>query len=443
MRKRLLSILLVTVLLLTSGVFSLSASAEDEVRTDLSGKIVVGGWPSGDKALEEIIPAFKEKFPNVEVELNFMSSGDFVQQLQTSVAAGAGAPDVAMVKQLNIGQFKDADGFENLLAEPYNAGQYQDLFPEFKWNLATSTDGEKMIGIVWDVGPATFFYRKDIFEEVGLPSDPEEVTKLMSTWDGYLEVAEKVYIPNQRWLLHTAGALLGWNFLNLDFYDEDLNLKLDTPEARAALETALTIRENGWDAEIVDMWSNEVRAMIGDGSIASMVVGCWFGSSLKLTMAPDAAGLWGVTRIPGGIPDSNEGGSFMVIPSQSQNKEIAWEFIKFALMNPESQNAMFKKVDYFPGLKTAWEDPIYSEGDPYFDNQKTRALWAEIAGNIKPSFATPLNEATYNIMNNTVNAGINEGKTAEEIIKMTEEQILQETRQEREQFMKILEAAGK
>ena len=106
---------------------------------------------------------------------------------------------------------------------------------------------------------------------------------------------------------------------------------------------------------------------------------------MKSWIAPESAGKWGVCRLPAGIADSNQGGSYLAIPSQNQNKEAAWVFIQFALATKEVQNAMFEAVDYFPGYKTAWGDPIYDEEGPYFAGQKTRALWADIAANVQPT----------------------------------------------------------
>ena len=39
------------------------------------------------------------------------------------------------------------------------------------------------------------FYRRDIFEKAGLPTDPAEVAKLLSTWESYIETGKKVNDP--------------------------------------------------------------------------------------------------------------------------------------------------------------------------------------------------------------------------------------------------------
>ncbi len=405
--------------------------------------IVVGGWPAGDDAFKAIIPGFNEKYPNVKVELNFQQTTDHHQQLSTALAAGTGAPDVAMLEQAWVGRYKDGGGFENLLDEPYNAGDLKDDFVQYKWDLATSVDGEKTIGLVWDIGPATLFYRRDVFKEVGLPSEPEEVEKYLSTWDGVLDAAEKVYIPNERWLLPSAFYLYTWNYMNRDFYNDKLELTLDKPGTTEALEAAITMRKNGWDAQLPSMWENEATAGLGGGNLCMVVAGCWYGGFLKSWIDPEGAGDWGVSRIPGGIADSNWGGSYLAIPSQSKHKGAAWEFVKYALATKEGQNGMFEAVDYFPGYIPAWDDPMYDEPDPYFGGQKTRQLWVDISKSIQPTFTTLMDSTTEETLNNTVNTGINEGWPAARIIEEAKKQIEITTREDRDKFIDILKDAGK
>ena len=404
--------------------------------------LTVSGWPAGDDAFKAIIPVFEAEHPGVKVELQFGSTSDHHQALVTAIAAGSGAADVVMLEQAWVGRFKDGTGFENLLAEPYLAGDFKDDFVDYKWDLAVSIDGSQMIGLVWDIGPATIFYRRDVFEDAGLPSDPEAVDELLSTWDGVLEAAQKVYIEGERWLLPSASYLYEWIWMNRDFYNENLELNVEKEGAQEALEAAIEMRTLGLDAQIDDMWSNEANAAFGSGTIAMVAAGCWYGGFIKSWIAPDTEGLWGVAHMPAGISTSNWGGSYLAIPSQSQNKELAWEFIKFALVNADSQNAMFEAVDYFPGYIPAWDAELYDEPDPFFGGQKTRALWVEVAKATIPTFSTLMDATAESAMQTAVRTGLNENKTAEEIIADMKTRIENETRDEYDVMVELMEDAG-
>ena len=266
----------------------------------IKGTITVGGWPSGDDGFEAAMEGFHKVYPNIEVEMQFTDTTAHHQALQTALSAGDGAPDVAMVEGAYVAQYRESSALTNLLEEPYNAGELEKDFVEFKWDQCKSADGSAVRLIPWDVGPCTYFYRTDIFEECGLPTDPDEVAELMSTWDGVLEVARKVNIPGKRWLLPDASYLYFELFCNRDYYDEDLNLQLERDGDLDCLNAVIKMREEGLDMN-VDMWGTEATAAYGDGSLVSVCTGGWFGGFLKTDYAPDASGKWGVAKMPGGV----------------------------------------------------------------------------------------------------------------------------------------------
>jgi ABC-type glycerol-3-phosphate transport system substrate-binding protein len=404
--------------------------------SSISGEIIVAGWPSGDTAFEAIIPKFNELYPNVEVTLQFQASADHHKKLLTSLAAGAGAPDVAMVESGYVGGFRDKPGFVNLMDDPYNVAKYESDFVNYKWQMAVSIDGDQMIGLPWDIGPITLFYRRDIFEEVGLPSEPEKVQELLSTWEGYLDVARKVNIPGERWMVASAADVFMTPWMNRDFYNDDLSFRFDTKESLDLLEISQSIREEGLDAK-VDLWGNEWGAMMKEGKIATQIAGSWFGGFIKDWVAPDTAGKWGVASIPGEV--TNWGGSFLAIPEQSKNKEAAWAFIEFALATKEAQNDMFKAVDYFPAYIPAWDDPMYEEEDPFFGNMKTRKFWVSIAEKTKPSFVTMMDRQTETLLKSTVTTGLDQGMSPEEIMEKAKAEILQATEQDRQLMKELME----
>jgi multiple sugar transport system substrate-binding protein len=289
--------------------------------------ITIGGWPSADVAFKAAMAGFNAKYPNIKVEIEMAETGAHHQALQTSLAAGQGAPDVVMIEGAYIAQYRDSEALLNLLDAPYNAGKYQHDFVGLKWNQAYSSDQKRLVAFSWDIGPSTYFYRADIFEEVGLPSDPEEVAKLTSTWAGMLEAARKVHIPGQRWLLPEAQLMYIEFFHNRDFYDEKLNLLLDRPGDIECLNAVIEMRKNKLDMN-VNMWNTEAYAAFDNGSLVSVVTGAWFGGFLKDDIDPDGSGNWRATVLPGGVTGMGMGGSFLAIPRQSKHPAEAWAFLE-------------------------------------------------------------------------------------------------------------------
>jgi multiple sugar transport system substrate-binding protein len=402
---------------------------------------IVGGWPSGDAAFKAALPEFNAKYQNIKVELEFAEANTYQQALTTALAAGNNAPDVAMINDQYIAQYQDTPALLNLLDPPYNAGQYEKDIVAFKWANCVSSDGKTLRALPWDIGPATMFYRADVFADAGLPTDPEEVAKFMSTWQGVLEAAKKVYIPGKRWLTPDATYLYEAMFLNRDYYDRDLNFHLDRPGDIECLNAALEIRKNKWDMTIKHN-SPEANAAYANGSLGMIIRGCWHGGFLKSAIDPKATGYWRITTLPGNLPSSNTGGSYIAIPKQSKNAEAAWAFIQYMLTTVKGQNDMFEAVDYYPAYKPAWNDPIYQFEDPYFGWQKTRSLWAKIGVDIKPVYTTIMEATVNTVFYNSVTNSLSKGLTPVQIKAALLADIETNTAELTRQQIQILRNAG-
>jgi len=403
-----------------------------------SGKIVIWGWPAADKAFEAILEAFNQEYPDIEVE--WVMYGGMASEardaLSTALAAGEGLPDVAMIEINDIDRFVMQGGFVDLLQEPYNAGQYKDDFVPYKWDQAITPNGQ-LLAFPWDIGPASLFYRRDVFEKAGLPSDPEAVAELLNTWDGFIEAGQKVADPdNNIFWMDNAGQIPYIYYAHKNFFDEDYNVAINNPKTLQVLQYAKQARDLGLDAQST-LWVEEWYSMLGDGQIATVIAGGWFGGFLKSFIDPEGAGNWGVVPIPED-PQQNWGGSFLAIPEASQNKEAAWAFIEFAMATADAQNRMFVAVDYFPAYKPAWENPLYQDSDFYFGGQKTRALWAEIADSPGKIITTPMDSAAEQAFNAEVARMLNEGLDPQEALNAAEQAIIEQTAQDREFLMEML-----
>ena len=88
-----------------------SSDAKDVDFSDpksISGTITVGGWPSGDDGFKAAMEGFNKVYPNIEVEWQFTDTTAHHQALQTSLSAGDGAPDVAMVEGAHVAEYRDS-----------------------------------------------------------------------------------------------------------------------------------------------------------------------------------------------------------------------------------------------------------------------------------------------------------------------------------------------
>ena len=427
--------LLVIVAIIAVVAIPVFAGGQDEAVPEGPVDIVIWGWPAADVAFEAIMPGFEELYPDINVTWEMTASDAVADALTAAIAAGSGAPDISMIEINYIDQFALFGGLVDLLQEPYNAGRYQDQFVEYKWEQATTLEGDQLVAFPWDIGPATVFYRRSLFDAAGLPSDPDSVAEMLSTWDGYLETGRQVNDPdNGVWWTDTAGNIPYIYHAHKNLFDEELNLAIDNPDTRRALEVAKTLRNEGMDLQS-DFWTEEWYAALNEGRVATTIVGSWFGGFLKSWIAADTAGDWGIAPVPQ-HPLQNWGGSFMAIPEQSENKAAAWAFIEYSMARAEPQNAIFEAVDYFPAYKPSWEDDLYDLGDPFFGGQKTRALWTEIATAQGKFITTPLDAAAEAAFTAEVTTFLEQNLSVNETIDRMEESIMQQIGQDREMLLR-------
>jgi multiple sugar transport system substrate-binding protein len=413
-------------------------TAPQPTEKKLSGEIVIWGWPSADKAFEAIIQGFNQKYPDIKVtwQMNPGMAGGTRDALATALAAGEGAPDISMIEINDIGRFVMQGGLVDLLQPPFNAGKYRDQFVAYKWDQAMSPDG-RLLAFPWDIGPASIFYRRDIFKKAGLPDAPEDVAKLFSTWQGYLDAGKKVANPakNQFWMSNASDIPYIY-YAHKNFFDENYNVAVNNPRTKQLLEYALEARKLKFDAKI-PTWTQEWYSAIGNGQIATLIIGCWFGGFLKSWIDPQGAGNWGVVPIPED-PLQNWGGSFLAITEQSKNKEAAWAFIEYAMATADAQNRMFVTVDYFPAFKPAWDNPLYMEGDAYFGGENTRALWTKIATSPGKIFTTPMDATAEQAFMSEVVKMLDQNLDPQETLNNAEKAIQDATARDRETLMKML-----
>lgn len=410
--SRLLKYLLIgAVILLLGGV----VYAQDAP----SGTITLWGWSYDSMEATGLIDAFKAEYPDVNVEIVVYNAGDTYQNLQLACSAGQGAPDVVQIENSHLAGYVALDGCLTDITD--HVEPMLDQFNAYKWQDA-ELDG-KYYAVPWDSGPVVLYYRQDIFEQAGLPTDSESVSKLVSTWDSYLDVCKTIKEQTGHLCFANSRAandarlyeIALWQ-QGLGYYDEAGNVTVDSPENVATLEKLGEF----WDADVTSEsqpWTDPWYAELGgtaDDAVASLVEASWMGVFLKTWVAADIPGAWGVAYMPafadGQVRAANDGGSTLAIPAESDNKDAAWAFIEFMLARPENQLTQFAYNDFLPALESTYSDPIFNEPDAFFGDQTPRQIYLDVASKIPTARVYGPN---YSLMNGHVATAIQRYATGE------------------------------
>ncbi|MXV19396.1 ABC transporter substrate-binding protein [Deinococcus xianganensis] len=390
--------------------------------------LTVAAFPSLDSAIKAILPAWNKLHPNVTINLQAQQFADHHNAMTTALATGQGLPDVMAIEIGYVGKFAEGQGLENLNSAPYSAAQYKKLFTPFTIAQATSADG-RFIAMPTDIGPGTFFYRKDVLDKAGV-----NPVNMQRSWESYIASGKTIKAKTGAYLVNTAASV--YNLVirtNLKtgegiYFDKQNNLLVGPDNARfvRAMTLAKQVRDAGLDAKIGE-WSNEWYDAFKKGTVATQFSGAWLQGALQNWMAPDTKGLWRVQNLPEkGF--ASWGGSFYAVPSKAKNKQWAWEFIKFMTLNQGSQITAFKDNGAFPALIAAQKDKAFSEPVAFLGGQKARVLWRDAAAKTQPIDVNKYDSIADQILQTELTNVLEQGKDVKQALADARAQIARRAR---------------
>src|SRR5690625_862160 len=396
-----------------------SSDAEDvtipDNPEDVEGDITVWAWELESNYLEKAgVPGFNKEYPNVNVTVEESGVDQVYQKVSAGMSSGgSGLPDVFQVENNRIHSFTNEfpDGLVDLIVLGFD--EHEDKFAESKVEGLKTEDG-MLAAAPRDLGPVGVMYRTDIFEEVGI--DPTKI----ETWDDYIEAGKQV-------VDHTEKSFLGMDNEGLFrimlqqqgayFFTEDGKLDLTSPEAEKAIGVIEEMRDSGI-LTYTNNWDGQVAAM-KNGEVATHPGAVWW-SGTMIEQMPELSGKWDVFELPafegGDTRAANDGGSALAISSASENKAAAYSFVEFATTDIDSQIKGLTNRGLFPSLTAAYDEPIFSEDQEYFNNQPFFEKFADTVSDIPPVNHAPGELEVRSIMGSEFESFLLENKESEQVL---------------------------
>jgi len=402
-----LSILTMSVILVACGSSGEASSNEESESND---PVELTMWYWGDES-EEIENKVNEQFENIEFQVQKQPSGeDYKTRLQTTLAGGGEGPDIVAMDSWITDFLPNHDMFLNL--NDYGAEELGDTYLDWKIEMATTeTEGgeEKLIALPIDVGPVGLFYRADLFEEAGLPSEPDEVAAELQDWEDYLE-ASRILAEETGAKMYTADEL----YRNITgqteelYFNEDGEFIADQPHIKNAFDTAVQAYQEG--ITIVSESGSEKRAMMNTSDVGSLIHATWFTGDV-VDSAADHAGKWRVAFPPGG--GGNQGGSFLGALESTEHPEEAYEVIEW-ILNPENQLESQVNHGLFPSTPEVYDAPEMQEEVDFFGDQVINEVFAQSAEDVNIVHRTEDDTFVEASILEQLQLVINENKDSEE-----------------------------
>ncbi len=279
----------------------------------------------------------------------------FIQNLvNTSLAISTRAPtyDIMNVDGSNLATFAKHLIPPQELAEKYPDLTYSDLDINGFARAGMSFSGKYPQDLIFppyekELGGSVFefpqdmpvmlrFYRKDLFDKEGITPG--------KTWDEYLEDIKMFDDPNKG--IFGAGSMalshpsIIFEFLNhlhsfggkiWELDDKGVRCTINTPEAVAALENFIRLKDYSDPASASSTWA-ELSILMAVGRVANAIQWADYASVVNNPVQSLTAGKWDYTINPAGPQGSYStfGGAGIGVSRYSRNPEVAWLWLQWA-----------------------------------------------------------------------------------------------------------------
>jgi len=347
-----------------------SAGADGDELVTLS----IWGWD--ENYVSGMFEEFNRYFPHITYELTTVDAGDYLQRLQTTVAVGGELPDILWAEVAFRGRALSIDIWENLEAEPFNLDR--DLMFDFVHPVVSNPRGE-IVAIEQGVNPAVLAYRRDLTTEFFGTDDPDELSAMFSDFDSLIRLGQEV---------HEQSGGTVYAFASLGDVGEMLLYQNTTPlmdgdvlDITRRMSDYLEMIVRFRDAGIVDrlsMWSPQWNASFSEGRHMFYPAASWSPEFIINPNDPDGVNTWGLMVPPGGA--FSWGGTALGISNTSENKEAAWEFLRWSTLTEEGGLAARDRAGVFIPLISMYDDPAFASLTfPQFGDLDVGAFWFEQA----------------------------------------------------------------
>ncbi len=353
---------------------------------------------------DNLYAEYMKLHPNITVKAKkAATSQEARDNMNTRLAAGSGLSDVEAAEVDWMPEMmQNSDKFMDLTSDDVTG-----RWLEWKTKAATTADG-KLIGYGTDIGPEAVCYRSDLFAKAGLPTDRDEVAKLLTgDWNTYFNVGKQFVskVPNVGWY-DSANAVYVAKLNQMEnpyssSTEEEAIIPLDeNTQIKALYDEVITQSVDNKLGAGLSQWSADWTKSFQTGKFATMLCPGW----MLGVVEGNAAGVkgWDIANVfPGG--GGNWGGSYLTIPEQGKHKAEARELAAW-LTAPEQQIKAFKLKGTFPSQVEALKSTEVTENtNKFFNDAPVGKILADRAAAVT---VTPFKGPNYFAVDQAVQDGI-------------------------------------
>jgi multiple sugar transport system substrate-binding protein len=423
MRRALIA--LVAVVVIGVGIWAIAASGDDDNGDSAtagaskpSGSVrfwVMNNGPDPVADTEEIVAPF-EKESGIDVDVQLVGWDVQLDRIRNAAVSGKG-PDVTQAGTTQVPFFAALGGFEDLSGRVGDIGGDSAYAPGV-WQTTQVTGRDGDYAVPWFTEARSIYYRKDLLKKAGI--DPETA---FTDWDALHATLKKLKdsgaVDNKKTyafgspgkqafdLVHHVMPFV-WDAGGAELNEDASESTIDTPEAQEGVEfVANLVPEGLFDPTALEKDGQQVEDSFKGGRLAVWIGGPWVLATIPRkdddVWAPVARKNVGVAPMPAG-PSGEAytfvGGSNLMMFKSSENKDAAWELIKF-LSQDATQTAYADLMGMFPARldpqeQASQKDANYGAFYEAIQNGRTYApipQWGQVETAYKTRFGNILDMA--------------------------------------------------
>jgi multiple sugar transport system substrate-binding protein len=376
-----------------------------------------------------MIKSFETIHPKIRIELEKFDFEEISTEYKKAIMSGNG-PDILLLDSAYYNEYTTGEYFEDLQKEPYLAGKYEKDFPKDIWESNKSLDGKSLISMTFLTSPVVTYYRADVMEENGLPSEPDEFGHFIEKPENLIAIAKKLKV-NDQYIFQTPADLINLLGSATGVFDKDLNFVRDSSMYVEIMDISKQAYKSGYVLGI-DLWSEVGKEAIKDDKLVMIFsMGSW-GTGTLQDIAPEQAGKWRVAKPPLGLT-AWYSDTKLAINSQSKNKEWAWLFLEYVVTQQEGGENVDMISGYLPARKNM---KIMLRENKFFGDQLTQPLFEELAMNMVQYRQSPLDNKVLEIFNERIFNAIENDMDSKKAIKEIADEIESTVAEERKALLK-------
>ncbi len=399
------------------GVTAAAATVLTGCSSTGSGDTASGGkvtltYVNWDGGMQAVVDEWNKANPDIQVKLSKPSGTGYTlyNKLITNNKAGTN-PDVTEVEYQALPAL-----IANKVVIPIDK-YVGDLSSDFSKSTLNQVQFEgKTYGVPQNVCPMVFFYRKDIWDSLGL-TPPK-------TWDEYAQDAAKIHAADpKKYIGNFTAADPGW-FAGLA-QQAGANWWTTSGDTwTVAINDAASKKVADYWGGLVDQgvvspepnWSAQWNTDMNNGTLVGWVGAQWAPNQLP-SIAKDTAGKWQAVALPAWTAGDTTvgiwGGETEAVTANSKHPAEAAKFVKWMNSSKEGVASLIKNVQVFPASIPNQSAPELQTPPPFMSNQPDyNALMAEAAKGVRTfDIWGPNANVTFDSYSNAFGAAL-QNKTA-------------------------------